>query len=76
MTPNPGKIFLKRKFKRERQVYVVARATAQGGPWTVWPVPESAGIRALHSLQVLTARSRANQAQAIADKHNAQEDRP
>jgi len=39
-------------------------------------VPESAGIRALHSLQVLTARSRANQAQAIADKHNAQEDRP
>lgn len=74
-TTNPGKIFHKRKFRRERQVYVVARATAQGGPWSVWAVPESAGIRALHSLQILTARSREDQAQAIADKHNDQEAR-
>ena len=75
MTAIPGIHGSRKSRKRDRTVSVVARATAQGGPWTVWAVPESAGIRALHALHVLTARSREPQAQAIANKHNAQEAR-
>jgi hypothetical protein len=59
--------------RKERRVFVVARATADGGPWTVWSVPESAGIKALHALQVHTARSQRRAAQGVADRLNGQE---